>query len=59
MGAGFAIYVPAADAARVVEIAAAQGLAAWDAGRVEAGAREVVIEPLGVRYAGDTLALRA
>jgi len=59
MGAGFAIYVPAPQAPRVVEIAAAHGLAAWNAGRVEAGPREVVIEPLGIRYAGDTLALRS
>jgi phosphoribosylformylglycinamidine cyclo-ligase len=59
MGAGFAVYVAPADAARVVEIAATQGVTAWNAGRVEAGAREVVIEPLDVRYAGDTLALRA
>jgi phosphoribosylformylglycinamidine cyclo-ligase len=59
MGAGFAVYVPAADAPRVVEIARSHGLAAWNAGRVEPGPREVVIEPLGIRYAGDTLALRS
>lgn len=58
MGAGFAVYVPAAQAPRVVDIANQQNLTAWTAGTVEAGPREVVIEPLGVRYAGDTLALR-
>ena len=59
MGAGFAVYVPAADAARVVDVAERYGLRAWIAGRVEAGPREVVIEPLSVRYAGETLALRS
>ena len=58
MGAGFAVYVPAADAPRVVDVAERYGLRAWVAGRVEAGPREVVIEPLGVRYTGDALALR-
>ncbi len=58
MGAGFAVYAPEGDAARVVGIAEKGGIPAWVAGRVETGAREVVIEPLGVRYAGDALALR-
>jgi phosphoribosylformylglycinamidine cyclo-ligase len=59
MGAGFAVYVPEADASRVVDVAWGCGIAAWVAGRVEAGPREVVIEPIGVRYAGETLAVRA
>ena len=58
MGAGFAIYVPAPQAARVVDVARACGIAAWAAGHVEDGPREVVLEPLGVRYAEETLALR-
>jgi len=59
MGAGFAVYVPEADAPRVVETARRTGIEAWIAGRVEAGPREVVIEPAGVRYAGETLAVRS
>ena len=59
MGAGFAVYAPADHADRVLEVAAKRNLSAWNAGVVEAGAREVVIEPLGVRYAGDSLALRS
>lgn len=59
MGAGFAVYVPPADAAAVVAAAARHGLAAWDAGRVEAGARGVEIAPLGVAYDGASLAVRA
>ena len=58
MGAGFALFVAAGDAERTVAVAAAQGVRAWHAGRVEAGAKEVLIEPLGIRYAGTDLQLR-
>jgi len=58
MGAGFALFVPAADAARTVEVARACGIAALDAGRVEAGAKRCVLEPLGVTFEGDALKLR-
>jgi phosphoribosylformylglycinamidine cyclo-ligase len=59
MGAGFALYVDRGDARRVVEIAAAHGVGAWTAGEVEAGARSVVIEPLGLTFAADELHVRA
>lgn len=58
MGAGFALYVAAADAARTVEVARACGVDAWVAGTVEAGPKQLVIEPLGVTYGSDALALR-
>jgi phosphoribosylformylglycinamidine cyclo-ligase len=58
MGAGFAVYVPARDAPAVVAAAAAHGFPAWLAGTVEAGERAVVIEPLGVTYGGERLAVR-
>jgi phosphoribosylformylglycinamidine cyclo-ligase len=58
MGAGFAAYVPAGQADRVVEAAAACGLDAWPAGFVEDGPRRVVIEPLGLTYEGESLAVR-
>jgi phosphoribosylformylglycinamidine cyclo-ligase len=58
MGAGFALYVPAADAARVVQVAHEAGHPAWVAGRVEAGPKRVLIEPPGVAFDGDSLALR-
>lgn len=58
MGAGFAVYVPASDAQKVVDIADSCGLKAIIAGRVEAGAKQVVIEPLGITFAGDTLEVR-
>lgn len=58
MGAGFALYVAADQAQRVVEISESLGVAALIAGRVEAGPKRVVIEPLGVEFAGDELQLR-
>jgi phosphoribosylformylglycinamidine cyclo-ligase len=47
MGAGFALFVRAEDAQRTVEVAQAQGVAAIVAGRVEAGPKRLLIEPLG------------
>lgn len=58
MGAGFALFVAAADAARCVEVATAQGVGARVAGRVETGAKQLLIEPLGVRFGADDLHLR-
>jgi phosphoribosylformylglycinamidine cyclo-ligase len=58
MGAGFALFVPAAQAHRTIEIAAAQGVAATLAGVVEAGDKELLIEPLGLRFSADDLHLR-
>jgi len=59
MGAGFALYVASQDAARCVQVAGQCGIAAWHAGTVEAGPRQVVIEPLDLVYRGDDLHLRA
>ena len=58
MGAGFAIFVAAADAQRTVEVARAQGVAALLAGVVEAGPKELLIEPLGIRFGDEDLQLR-
>ncbi len=43
--------------AQVVEIADGLGLDALLAGSVEEGPREVVLEPVGVRFGGDQLEL--
>jgi phosphoribosylformylglycinamidine cyclo-ligase len=59
MGAGFALFVAPAEAERVVEVARACGIEAWVAGRVEAGPRQVVIEPLQLTFGGDDLHVRA
>jgi phosphoribosylformylglycinamidine cyclo-ligase len=58
MGAGFALYVAATDAERAADTARACGVPAWIAGRVEAGAKRLVIEPLGITFSGEDLQLR-
>ena len=58
MGAGFALFVNARDAARTVDVARACGIDAWAAGSVEVGPKRVVIEPLNLEFGGDTLQLR-
>jgi phosphoribosylformylglycinamidine cyclo-ligase len=58
MGAGFALFVAAADAQRTVDVARAAGVQAWVAGEVVAGKKQLTIEPLGVRFGGDELQLR-
>jgi phosphoribosylformylglycinamidine cyclo-ligase len=58
MGAGFALFVPAAEAERTVAVSRSVGVPAWVAGEVLAGPKQLLIEPLGVRFGGDELALR-
>jgi phosphoribosylformylglycinamidine cyclo-ligase len=58
MGAGFALFVAAEDAERTAAVARAQGIEAWVAGRVEGGDKQLVIEPLDLRYGDDALQLR-
>jgi phosphoribosylformylglycinamidine cyclo-ligase len=57
MGAGFAVYCRPGDGARVVAIAAELGLEALVAGAVERGPRQVVLQPVGVMFSSDQLAL--
>jgi phosphoribosylformylglycinamidine cyclo-ligase len=58
MGAGFALFTGAGDAARCVEIARACGVDAWVAGHVEAGVKQLVIEPLDLTFGAESLHLR-
>ncbi len=58
MGAGFALFVHGDDAERTVATARAQGIEAWVAGRVEAGPKQLFIEPIGVHWGADELQLR-
>jgi phosphoribosylformylglycinamidine cyclo-ligase len=58
MGAGFALYVAPDDASRVVDLSRACGIDAWIAGRVEAGPKQLIVEPLGITWADDELQLR-
>ena len=58
MGAGFALFVAAADAERTVAVAQAQGVGARVAGVVEAGPKQLRVEPLGLVFGDDALQLR-
>jgi len=57
MGSGYALYCRAGDGEKIVATAARLGLDALLAGRVEEGPRQVVLEPVDVRFAGDRLEL--
>jgi phosphoribosylformylglycinamidine cyclo-ligase len=59
MGSGYALYCAAGSGAAIVSLAVALGLDAVVAGHVEEGARQVVLEPLGLRFAGSELELSA
>ena len=58
MGAGYAVYVPAGQARQVVDIAGQCGLKAWAAGSVGQGPKQVIIKPLDITFAGDSLGVR-
>jgi phosphoribosylformylglycinamidine cyclo-ligase len=59
MGAGLAVYAAAGEGGRVVAAAERLGLRAIVAGRVEEGPRQVILEPVDVRFAGSELELSA
>ena len=58
MGAGFALYVEEADVDKVITAAQNLGLKALAAGYIDDGDKKVVIQPTGLVYAGETLAVR-
>lgn len=58
MGAGYALLVAAEHAAATLAVAEQAGFSLLDAGYVAPGPRRVVIEPLGLEFAGDSLAIR-
>lgn len=60
MGVGFAVYLPAAQAPRCVELAEQLGLQAWIGGTIEKEStrKAVIIEPLGLAYEEETLQIR-
>jgi phosphoribosylformylglycinamidine cyclo-ligase len=59
MGAGYALYCAAGDGASIVRTAERLGLNALVAGHVQEGPRQVILEPVGVRFAGEELELSA
>lgn len=58
MGAGYAVYLPEKDAKDALRIARDLKIKAWIAGRVVAGPKQVIIQPLDIKFAGDTLEVR-
>jgi phosphoribosylformylglycinamidine cyclo-ligase len=59
MGAGFALYVPASHASKILSIATGLGLRALVAGHIEkSSTKKVVIKPKNLEYMSDTLAVR-
>jgi phosphoribosylformylglycinamidine cyclo-ligase len=52
------LFVAAADVPATLEVAASLDMQAWHAGNVEAGSKQLLIEPLGLHYGGDALNLR-
>ena len=57
MGSGYALYCAPGAGEAIVAIAERLGLSALVAGRVEEGPRQVILEPVGVRFAGEELDL--
>ncbi len=58
MGAGFVLYVAKVDVEKVLDVARSLNLGTLVAGHIEKGDKKVVIEPKGLEYAGETLAVR-
>jgi phosphoribosylformylglycinamidine cyclo-ligase len=59
MGSGYALYCAAGSGAAIASIAEGVGLDALVGGRVEEGPRQVILEPVGVRFSGSELELSA
>jgi phosphoribosylformylglycinamidine cyclo-ligase len=59
MGTGYALYCAPGAGDSIVSLAGEVGLQAIVAGRVEEGPRQVILEPVGVRFAGSELELSA
>jgi phosphoribosylformylglycinamidine cyclo-ligase len=57
MGSGYALYCAPGAGVRIVASAQRLGLSALVAGHVEEGPRQVILEPVGVRFADEELDL--
>jgi len=59
MGAGFAVFVPEAEAATAIKVSEGMGIKAYQAGSVEEGPKQLIIEPLDITFGEKSLDLRA
>lgn len=58
MGAGFAIFLPADQVDKAMEIATKNGFKSWNAGVVQNGPKRVIIEPKNIAFEADSLGVR-
>jgi phosphoribosylformylglycinamidine cyclo-ligase len=58
MGAGYAIYVPQKEVESTIDICEQNEKKAWHAGNVEAGPKQLIIEPKNLVFSGASLAVR-
>jgi phosphoribosylformylglycinamidine cyclo-ligase len=58
MGAGFALFMARGQGQAAVRIAQSCGVQAWLAGEVATGAKQLIVEPLGLHFGADALQLR-
>ncbi len=58
MGAGYAIYLPKAQAKKTQGIAAEYGFQSWVAGQLEKGPKQVVIKPKNIVFKSESLRVR-
>ncbi len=58
MGAGFALIVPQKQVQKLLKIAKRMGFKSWNAGVVEKGPKQVIIEPKNIVFAEDSLQIR-
>lgn len=58
MGAGFALFVPGAQTAELLEVCSQAGMPALLAGEVSHGPKQVLIEPLEIVFGAESLQLR-
>lgn len=58
MGQDYALFIPERSIEKAIKIVKKNGFEAIDAGYIEKGKRQVVIQPKNITYLGDTLDLR-
>jgi phosphoribosylformylglycinamidine cyclo-ligase len=58
MGAGYAFFVPPADVDRALQLASQLGQPLSQIGHLEAGPRQVLLQPLGIRFDDASLQIR-
>lgn len=58
MGAGFAFYIPAKQTQQALDVARQMGYKSWDAGVVEEGSKQVLIDTKSITYKEEDLQIK-